>query len=67
VDLLPLWERVISLAGSYTSLDTAIVVIETQNTTKILDLKLRKIILMLLSREKFDAEYLKKRTHPSNL
>jgi uncharacterized protein len=53
-------ERVISLAGSHSGLDTAIV-FEAQESAKILDLKLGEIIAIPLSREKSDAEYMKKR------
>lgn len=53
-------ERVISLAGSHVGLDTAIV-FEAQDSAKILDLKLGEIIAIPLSREKSDAEYMKKR------
>ncbi len=58
-------ERVISLAGSHSGLDTA-VVLEAQDSSKPLDFKLREIVVMPLSREKADAEYMKKRAQPSS-
>jgi uncharacterized protein len=56
-------ERVISLAGSHSGLDTA-VVLEAQDSSKPLDFKLREIVAIPLSREKADAEYMKKRAQP---
>lgn len=53
-------ERVISLAGSHAGLDTAIV-FEAQESAKILDLKMGEIIAIPLSREKSDAEYMRRR------
>jgi uncharacterized protein len=53
-------ERVVSLAGSHSGLDTAIV-FEAQDSAKILDLKIGEIIAIPLSRERSDAEYMKKR------
>jgi hypothetical protein len=58
-------ERVISIAGSHIGLDTA-VVLEAQDSAKILDIKLREILVMPLSREKADVEYLRKRAQTSN-
>ena len=51
-------ERVISLSGSHSGLDTAIV-LEAQESSSILDIQLREIITMPLSRRKADEEYMK--------
>lgn len=52
-------ERVISLAGSHSGLDTA-VVLEARESPNILDVGVREIIAMPLSRGRADAEYMKK-------
>ena len=57
--LLAPGERVISLAGSHHGLDTAIIV-EAQDSANILDIRVRDIIAIPLSRQKADAEYMKK-------
>jgi len=51
-------ERVISLTGSHLGLDTAIV-LEAQESSNILDIQLREIITMPLSRRKANEEYMK--------
>ena len=57
--LLAPGERVISLAGSHSGLDTA-VVLEARESPNILDVRVREIIAMPLSRQRADAEYMKK-------
>ncbi|MFB0543496.1 MAG: hypothetical protein ACETVR_01820 [Candidatus Bathyarchaeia archaeon] len=52
-------ERVLSLAGSHQGLDTAVVV-EAQDSANILDIRVREIIAIPLSRQKADEEYMKK-------
>lgn len=57
--LLAPGERVISLAGSHSGLDTA-VVLEARESPNILDVRVREIIAMPISRQRADAEYVKK-------
>jgi len=54
-------ERVVSLAGSHSGLDTALVV-EARDSANILDIRLGEIIAMPLSRRKADEEYMKRRS-----
>ncbi len=61
--LLQPGERVISLAGSHSGIDTAVVLVANQ-TANILDIKLDEIIAIPLTREKADASYMQARQPP---
>ena len=59
-------EHVISVAGSHEGLDTSIV-LEAQDSARILDIRTREVIAMLLSRRKADEEYMRRKAATSNV